>query len=448
MMAVWKRALGFFTSELWSIDISSLSRLKATLIRWLRLIFIVGRETTQGELNLRATSLVYTTLLSIVPLLAVSFSVLKAFGVHSMAAPMLNRFLAPLGPQGADITARVLGFVDNMKVGVLGSVGLALLFYTVVSVIYKMEGSLNFVWRVDKPRALARRFSDYTSVLLVGPILIFSAIGLTAAFKSNTLVQKLISFGPLGVAFYVVSHLMPFMATCAAFTFTYAFIPNTKVKLRAALVGGLCAGILWEASEWAFASFVASSAQYSAIYSGFAILVLFLIWLYWSWLVFLAGAAVSFYAQHPHLLTLTKGEPSLSGRLKEKTALSIMYLVGYNHYHDKPPWTLDTLAGRLRLPAPAVGEVLGALEKSRLVLRTSDEPAGYAPARDIETITLGEVVDLARSAGEESWVIDKKLQYVPEVEMMAGKIEGAISGALKGGTIKGLVLSIKKDVAA
>jgi membrane protein len=447
MATALKRVHGFFTHGLWSIDTDSLGRLKKSLVRALRLIFIVTRETTQGELNLRAMSLVYTTLLSIVPLLAVSFSVLKSFGAHNVAEPMLNRFLAPLGPQGTEITRMVIGFVDKMKVGVLGSVGLALLMYTVISVIYKMEGSLNFIWRVSKPRTLARRFSDYMSVLLIGPILIFSAMGLTGAVKSNAFVVKLLSLGPAGMVFYVISNLLPFIMTCAAFTFVYAFMPSTKVKVRPALVGGLCAGLLWEASGWAFASFVASSTQYSAIYSGFAIVVLFMIWLYWSWLVFLAGAAVSFYAQHPELLTLTK-EGSLSGRLREKTALSIMYLAGYNHYHDKPPWTLETLAGRLRLPAEAVEELLAALCRNRLLLKTSDEPPGYVPARDTETITLGEVVDLARSSGEEPRVMDKKLTSVPEVEMVAGKIEGAVSGALKGGTIKGLVLSVRKDVAA
>lgn len=447
MVSAWKRVREFFTGELWSVDTGSLGRPKAALIRGLRLIFVVGREATGGGINLRAMSLVYTTLLSIVPLLAVSFSVLKAFGVYNAAAPMLAQFLAPLGPQGEEITGMIIEFVEKMKVGVLGSVGLALLMYTVISVIFKMESALNFIWRVQKPRTLARRFSDYMSVLLVGPILIFSALGLTAAVKSNTLILKLLSFGPLGTAAYVFGHLVPFLATCGAFTFVYSFMPNAKVRLWPALAGGLSAGVLWEASGWAFASFVASSTQYSAIYSGLAIVVLFIIWLYWSWLVFLAGASVSFYTQHPHLLTLA-GEPTLSGRLREKTALSVMYLVGYNHYHDKPPWTLDSLAGRLRLPTSAVKDVLGALEKSRLVLRTSDEQAGYTPARDIETIPLSDVVDSARATGEGSWVMDEKRLAVPEVEAMAGKVEAAISGALKGGTVKSLVLSPKKEAAA
>ena len=110
-------------------------------------------------LTLQAMSLVYTTLLSLVPLIAVSFSVLKGFGVHNQVEPMLSSVLAPLGDKGAEITSKIIEFVENTKAGVLGSLGLVLLFYTVVSLIQKIERSFNFTWRISKPRPFAQRFS-------------------------------------------------------------------------------------------------------------------------------------------------------------------------------------------------------------------------------------------------------------------------------------------------
>ena len=99
---------------------------KALALRWARTLWLLGRELMEGQLSMRAMSLVYTTLLSLIPLLAVSFSVLKAFGVHNQIEPTLQNFLTPLGPRGVEISATIIGFVDNVQVGVLGSVGLGL----------------------------------------------------------------------------------------------------------------------------------------------------------------------------------------------------------------------------------------------------------------------------------------------------------------------------------
>jgi membrane protein len=140
-----------------------------------RLAIVLVRDLAQGQLTLRAMSLVYTTLLSIVPLLALSFSVLKAFGVHNQAEPMLRKFLAPLGEKGEEVSHQIIGFIQNMNVGVLGSVGLALLLYTSVSLIQKIEESFNHIWHISHARNLGERFSRYLSVLLVGPILLFLA---------------------------------------------------------------------------------------------------------------------------------------------------------------------------------------------------------------------------------------------------------------------------------
>jgi membrane protein len=124
MIDVKKKIVDFFVRGLWDIDLGSLNGLKSFIVRTLRLLNIAFREFTEGQLTLRAMSLVYTTLLSIVPILAISFSVLKAFGVHNeVVEPFLHKFLAPLGAKGSEITSTIIGFVENMKVGVLGSIG-------------------------------------------------------------------------------------------------------------------------------------------------------------------------------------------------------------------------------------------------------------------------------------------------------------------------------------
>src|SRR5690554_298710 len=163
-----------------------------------RSLYALIRDVLSGQLTLHAMSLVYTTLLSIVPLLALSFSVLKALGVHQRMEPFLFQFFQPMGPQGVEVAERILEFVDNMKVGVLGSVGLALLVYIVISLVQKIERSFNMIWRVPEMRSMAQRFSNYLSVIMVGPLLMVSAIGVTAAIFSSEIAQTLIAIEPFG----------------------------------------------------------------------------------------------------------------------------------------------------------------------------------------------------------------------------------------------------------
>ena len=182
----------FLTRDLWVLDPASLNRVQRVGVQVLRLIVAAATEFRHRLLDARAAGLVYTTLLSLVPFLAVTFSVLKAFGVHQMIEPVLGQALQPLGEKGAEITTQVIGFVNNVKVGVLGVVGIAGLIYTTYSLIDKVEGTFNAIWRVRQGRSWGRKFTDYLSVILVGPILVMTAFGLLASVQSNALVQHVL----------------------------------------------------------------------------------------------------------------------------------------------------------------------------------------------------------------------------------------------------------------
>ena len=426
---------------IWKTDLAAMHPWKAWITKLLRILYVVTRDLTNGQLTLRAMSLVYTTLLSLVPLLAVSFSVLKGFGVHNQIEPLLQNFLTPLGPKGAEITGHVIGFVENMKVGVLGSLGLGLLLYTVVSLIQKIEQAFNFTWHTVQNRSVVQRFSNYLSVILVGPVLMFTAVGATASVMSTTVVQRLASIEPLGTAIHTVSQLVPYLFVIAAFTFMYAFIPNARVRLRSALFGGVVAGVAWEASGWGFATFVASSTRHTAIYSGFAILMMFMIWLYMSWLILLLGASIAFYHQRPECLTAERQELRLSSRLKEKLALLIMFLIGRDHYGNRPTWTMEGLATRLGVPIDAISLVMATLEQNGMLARTDGDPPGYVPPRAPETIWLKEVLDAVRSAEEGSFLNPDRLPAELPVDELLSHIDRAVHEALENRTLKQLALS-------
>jgi membrane protein len=424
---------------IWNGELRAMPTPHRYLVRILRLFYVLVRELSTGELNLRAMSMVYTTLLSVVPLLAFSFSVLKGFGVTNQLEPIVYRFLEPLGPKGVEVAGHIVDFVANIKVGVLGSVGLGLLIYTVLSLLQKIEASFNHVWRIERQRGFRQRFSNYLSVILVGPVLLFIALGITASVMSNRLVQWLISVEPFGTLILESSRLIPYLLIVAAFTFVYMFIPNTRVKFYAAAVGGLVAGFLWQSTGWAFAAFIATSSNYAAIYSGFAILVLLLIWLYINWLVLLLGAQIAFYIQHPQYLTQTRVRLLLSNRLKERLALITMYRVADHYHRNLAPWTVSALADDMEIPVAPLEQLVSALITQGYLIETSAEPPAILPARDIATIQLSEFLDVVRELDESRFLHKQRLAALQPVDAVIDRINVARETALDGMTLRDML---------
>ncbi len=420
----------------WQTDLGALPPRQAVPLRLLRILHAVIRDLAAGQLTLRAMSLVYTTLLSLVPLLAVSFSVLKGLGVHYRVEPLLLNLLEPLGQQGVEITSRVIGFVENIRADVLGTVGLAFLIFTVVSLIQKIEAAFNDTWRVTTHRSFRERFSNYLSVLLVGPVLVVSALGLTASIAHSEQVAGVAR--ALGPVLELLGRLLPYLLVITAFTLVYLLVPNTRVRVGSALLGALVAGLLWESVGWAFTSFVAGSGNYTAIYSAFATMILFMIWLFVSWLILLTGASVAFYHQHPEYLPHGPTNPTLSNRQRERGALAALQLIAGRFRRGDPPCTTAWLATRLGLPEILVQSLLEPLVAAGYLTRTADDPPALLPARDLAAIGLAAILDVVRDArGVEGVMRAADAELAPVAALLAG-IESATERQLAGATLADL----------
>lgn len=387
--------------RIWNTDLRERPSWQRRLVHTVRLVFALGRDFSSGQLSLHAMSLVYTTLLSIVPLLAVSFSVLKGFGVHNQIQPMLMQLLTPLGTESAEIAQQLIRYVDNTNVGVLGSIGLAFLLYSVLSLVSKIELVLNETWRVTQPRPWGQRISQYLSLLLIGPVLFFSAIGATASARSTAIVQWLVQVQPFGLLLDAGAQLVPYLLIVIAFTFVYTFIPNTRVQLRAAILGALVAGVLWQSVGYLFSNTMAGSTRYTAIYSGLAILILFMIWVYIAWLILLIGANIAFYTQFPEFLAIRARNLRLSNRLREQVALSIATEIAARHAIGQAPVTAEQLSKQLGLPKTNIQNLLDMLCRAHFLLPTADDPARYVPARAPANIRLTDLLLSLRSSQQE-----------------------------------------------
>jgi membrane protein len=292
-------------------------------------------------------------------------------------------------------------------------------------------------------RPLAQRFSQYLSVLMIGPLLIFSAVGVTAAFFGSSAVQALVAIEPLGMLFEFVATLLPFLFVIAAFGFVYVLMPNTRVHVVSALVGATVAGFLWQTLGWGFAAFIAGSTNYTAIYAGFAIMIFSMIWLYLNWIIVLIGASIACYHQYPALLVTPRREFRLSNRVKEKIALLIATFIGRNYYTNAPAWTLEALADRIGVPLMPVETVLAAIQHAGYITETADDPPRYLPARSFETITVKELLDTMRSAEEDPSMSDDILPREDEVEKLLARADEAVDASLQGSSLRELAMAGK-----
>ena len=422
----------FLRRDLWIPDSTALKGWAAFYIKPLRLVVVAVSDFRDGALSLRATGLVSTTLLSLVPFLAVTFSVLKAFGVHQQIEPVLDQALEPLGQKGEEITTHVIEFVNDLQVGALGAVGVAGLFYTTFSLIDKIEEALNHIWRVRHARPLARKFTDYLSVVLVGPVMVFTAVAAVASAQRHWLVQTLLQIEPLGSAVIWATALMPFVLICIGFTFLYKFIPHTQVNLVSAFVGGIVAGVLWQLAGMLFTWFVAGSVRYSAIYSSFAILVLFLIWLYVAWLIVLVGAQVAYYHQHPTAYLTRLRWKHHAAAFRESLALNVLVLLTRRYTAGEPPVQTHALSATLGVPLSAVEDILEDFVEHHLMYRTTN-PKGIILGRPPERITVLEVLQLV---SHQEWPRPDVAQngYNP-VETLLRQRDQAVHDALQGVTL-------------
>lgn len=410
------------------------------LLGLLRYPYALVRDLLTGELNLRAMGLVYTTLLSLVPLVAFAFAVLKGLGVHRDLEPLLFEFLRPIGERAGELTTQIMDFVEKVRGGVLGSLGLAFLLYTVVATIQKLEGAFNFAWHVERPRSLMRRISEYLSLMVIGPVFLVVAFGLLGAVAEHEAMNWLTSHEPLGTIIRGLGSAGPYLFVTGVFTFLYVFIPNTRVRLRPAFAGGVTAGVLWAMSGAIFTKIVAASTNMVAIYAGFAIFLAALIWIYLSWLILLIGAQLSFYVQNPRYLRAGQAPVRLTSRLRERLALTVMLLIARNFVSGARPWRLRGLAEQLEVPGSALETVVDALEHAGLVTTTDEEEV--LPARDLESIAMHDILAAVRDERQyETWLL-WRARTEPVADSIADNVEALIRERTAGMTLRDLA-SIK-----
>jgi membrane protein len=429
----------FLKSALWPPNPPAQPWQRALLVP-ARLLYALVRDLAVGEINLRAMSLVYTSMISIVPLFGFVFAMAKALAIDDQMEPWLLELLQPLGPTYAPrIAANITAFAGNINGTLLGVVSIALLLVTVLSMAEKVESSFNFIWRVDRPRSFAQRFTEYLSVILIGPTIMLAAVTMIASLTTLEFVGNLETMPVIGpiVTFLGTSltYLTPYLMIVAAFTFLYMFIPNTRVRFRPALIGGIVGGLSWATSGFLFAKLVVASASTASIYGGAAIVLVLMFWLYISWLVLLLGSALAFYVQNPFQLRFGQRTEPVDNQARERLSLAVMVLVATEFARPQHGWTNDGLAASLRMPRESLEPVIARLIATGLLVKASEKR--LIPGKDPHRIQLLEIVATVR--GGEPSPVDPSAGWADSVNSIVDRIEDAIAKELGERTLGQLV---------
>lgn len=405
------------------------------LLGAIRILYAVLRDIFSGQLTMRAMSLVYTTLLSVVPLIAVSFSALKGLGYDKNFKQYMYTFLEPFGDKGIEYTDKTMELVDNVNEGVLGGVGLAIFIFAAISMVQKTEESFNYVWYVSKARNFARRLTEYLLVLAIGPLAVAITLGAIASVSTGIPFAWLAENALLGPLIATSTKLTPYLLIASIFGFLYWYMPNTRVEIRSALVGGLAGGIMWATLSIVFATFIVDSARNQSLYGAFAVAITTLVWLYLNWLVLLIGAQIAFYYQNPAYMRIGRREPRLSNTMRERVALNLMFLVGQEFRDPKDGVSMRDIGRQLRIPTITLEPIAAGLEAHNILAR-NDEGL-LLPGREMSRIKLDDILAVVRRNGETGSY--REPRWDATVEALGNQLEDAIANTIGTTTLADLI---------
>ncbi|MBI2925046.1 MAG: YihY family inner membrane protein [Verrucomicrobia bacterium] len=387
------------------------------LQRFVHFWLLVGRGFVRNRCPVRASALAYTTLLALVPLLAVVVSVSTSLLRNSLNKPgeanpienMIGMLVANVAPQldlvqktgGADdgsgrqeVVKKISEYIGNIHSGALGATGTVALVFVAIMLLSTIEVAFNDIWGVTRGRSWTARVVNYWAAITLGPLVLILAIAVSTGPHLTATRAVLGRLPFVGELFF---YFLPFLILSAGFTLFYQLMPNTRVHWRAALVGGVVGGCLWQLNNLFNIIYVSSVVKYVDIYGSLGVVPVFLIGMYFSWLIVLFGAQVAYAFQNRRAYVQEKLAESVSQRDREFVALRVMSTVARRFQMGAKPPTGSELAEALGVPTRLVSQVVQALIPAGLVVEVAGAETGYAPARPLAEITAQDIFHALRT---------------------------------------------------
>ena len=399
----------YLTTGVWS---DTRNIFKVNLIKTLNLSV---RSFMNGEIQLRAGSLTYQTLLAIVPALALVFAIGRGFGFQNLLKTQLFEHF----PAQQKVLGTVFKFVDSYLAqsseGIFVGVGILFLLWTLFSLLSSVEDVFNTVWGIKQPRSIWRKITDSSTILLILPILMICSSGVMM-FMSSSLTTLL----PTGVFSPVIKLIADFLSLVMIWLFfagSYMLIPNVRVKFKNAMIAGIMAGTAFSILQWLFVSGQIYVTRYNAIYGSFSFLPLLLIWLQLVWTITLAGAVVCFSSQNIFEFSFTNEISRITNNYKWRLTLAVMTIAVDRYVKQLPPLSPHQISVTYNLPITLVTDASHRLVSCGLLNRIVPEEHGaepkLAPALEPDKISIGLVAERLGSEGSENFIPHFQSNFAP-----------------------------------
>jgi membrane protein len=398
---VISQIIRFFKIGIWEIRLKDLSPGKAFFLRCLRVPLLAWQEFSKDGCAKDASALTYYSLLNIVPVFAVAFAIAKGFGLEKLIKSQILQ-MAQKGNWEGDVTNQIITFsgslLEHAKGGIIAGVGVILLFWTVISILGKIEESFNNIWEIRKPRTLVRKFSDYMTMMVLAPILfvVSSSVTVVVASKVKFIVQKIALLGMFSQVIFFLLSLLPYVSMWVLLTTLYIMMPNTKIPLRSGILAGIAAGTIYQVVQAIYIKFQIGAASYGAIYGSLAALPLLLVWLQLSWMIVLFGAEIAYANEHYETFGFQPDYSRLSISSKKLLVLKIFHLLVKKFSQGEKPFSATQIAHALEIPVRLVRQLLDELTNVGLVVEIARGTKGevaFQPGKTIENITFKYALD-------------------------------------------------------
>lgn len=401
-----------------------LTRSRGLLVRMLRIVVLTFRGLSEDRCQLRASSLTFYSLLSVVPVVAMIFGIAKGFGFERNLQDIL---LERLAGQEA-VAMRIIDFahalLENVQGGLVAGIGVLLLFYTIIKILSHIENAFNDIWGIQNPRTFTRKITDYLSLMLICPVLFILSSAATVIIASGvrTVIDSISLLGPVAPLIFFLLKFLPYCVLWILFTFLYMFIPNTRVHFISALLAGIIAGTIYHLFQGAYIYFQVNMTRYNAIYGSFAALPLFFLWLQVSWLIVLFGAEVSFAHQNVDTYEFEQDCLNASPAFKRLLSLRIVHLLVQDFAKGAPARSALEISHELEIPIRLAQQLLFNLVSSGILSEASIQggrDTGYQPGRDPDTLTIKAIIDALEHTGSDAIPVAR----TPEMETLSESLQ-------------------------
>lgn len=430
-MGIFRRLHRFFSEGIWDIELSSLSAAPRMGINSIRVLHLVYNGFRKNECPLHASALTYSSLMAIVPTMALALAVLRGLGAGEWAEQRILASTGAMPPQFQQFVENVLTYVSNTNFATLGGIGLALLLWMVVQVIGQVEMSFNRVWGVQTSRPMLRKFSDYLSILMVVPVLMIAATTINTTLTSATITDWIrLHAGSMHIWYLRAMALTPLAAICLAFTFLYKFMPNTRVRIVPAFVSGVFGGFLWVIWQRFYIYAQVGVSNYNKIYGAFASVPIFLLWLYISWQIVLLGAEIGFALQNYATYKLELRAHDASMRSRIMLAFSIISHAAQSMMVNVPHFEIAAYARRHRVPVRLINEVVKALSGAGLLGEISGDDGRYVLLKPPAAIRVQEIMTVMLQSGTSPQALGFD-RLNPAIRHVLGRVDNGLAEALK-----------------